>query len=162
MPPIPKPVSPRAYSCLNQNVERWWRTRYKPPNTAVTTRRHNNNVVNKNLDSSATKHLPSTEAASVLPIRPPAHSLRYPNSKLVVRAQPKPPIQAAYPWFLYETVSTLSRQAGLATYLGRTSIMRNAAPRHLLHSFVSLEPYCRGRGVSHCLRLLVAVFGQRN
>src|SRR6266576_5773795 len=164
-PPIPKPGRPWAYSCLNQNVEHWWRTRYKPPNTAVTTRRHNNNVVNKNLDSSATKHLPSTEAASVLPIRPPAHSLRmrnprYPSLERVARIL-KPPNRVAYNRLLHEAVNTLNKRTYSVTYLGWNA----TTPRRSLCSS-PLRPLLRiagrGRWMSRCPRLLVAVFGQHN
>src|SRR6266550_33100 len=151
IPPNPKPVSPRAYSCRIQN-------------TTVASKRRNNSVVNTTIALSAYKRLPSSEAPS-LPLSSSADTLRMPNLhhanlELAVRVL-KPPIRMAYQQFLYEAVSLLSKWTGLATYLCGPSITRNAT---------SCRPLCtslrwtldRGREVSCRLRLLVAVFGQLN
>ncbi len=162
IPPNPKPVSPRAYSCRIRN-------------TTVASKRRNNSVVNTTIALSAYKRLPSSEAPS-LPLSSSADTLRMPNlhhTNLELAARVlkpnlelaarvlKPPIRVAYQQFLYEAVSLLSKWTGLATYLCGPSITRNAT---------SCRPLCtslrwtsdRGREVSCRLRLLVAVFGQLN
>jgi len=64
IPPIPKPVSPRAYVHCSRNVERWWRARCKPLSVAVAAKRRISSVVGINTNLSVKMHLPSTEAAS--------------------------------------------------------------------------------------------------
>src|SRR6266576_2589949 len=77
-PPIPKPGRPWAYPRRSQNVECWWRARCKPPSVAVTTNQRRDCVVSMIINLSASEHLPSSEAAFVLPISPPACLLLQP------------------------------------------------------------------------------------
>ena len=163
-PPIPKPGRPWAYPRRSQNVECWWRARCKPPSVAVTTKRRSDCVVSMIINLSASEHLPSTEAASVLPIRPPAHSLRmrnprYPSLKRVARIL-KPPNRVAYNRLLHEVINTLNKREYSVTHLGWNATTRrslcSSSPRPLLRI---AGCGCR---VSRCPRLLVAVFGQHN
>ena len=147
LPPTPKPVPPRANPCHVLSVDRWWRARCKPPNTAVAPKRRNHGVVNIYNKLSAVKHLPVTEAVFVLPISPSARlwrmsSLRRSSLELVVRAL-KPSVQVAYHRFLYETVNTLNKRAYSVTHLGWNA----TTPRRFLRS-LSLRPllHIAGRG----------------
>jgi hypothetical protein len=167
MPPIAKPVSPRVdprHRLLI--VERWWRARCKPPNATVIPIRRSHRVVNINDEPSATKHLPLTEAAFVLPISSSASALwtfdlRHWSLELVARVL-KPPSKAACRRFLYETVNTLSKRVGSATYPGRPLTPSNATPPLSLMFFVSAALALRYSLWMPCgVHLLIAVLGQR-
>src|SRR6266576_1592401 len=164
-PPIPKPGRPWAYPRRSQNVECWWRARCKPPSVAVTTKRRSDCIVSMIINLSASEHLPSSEAASVLPIPSSACSSqirnpRYPSLKRVARIL-KPPNRVAYNRLLYEAVTTLNKRADSVTYLGWNA----TTPRRSLCSsplLPLLRIAGRGRWMLRRPRLLVAVFGQRN
>src|SRR6266550_3756586 len=163
-PPIPKPGRPWAYPRRSQNVECGWRARCKPPSVVVTTKRRSDCVVSIIINLSASEHLPSSEAAFVLPISPPACLLWMCNPhrlspELVTRVL-KPPNRVAYNRLLHEVINTLNKREYSVTHLGwNTTTHRSlcsSSPRPLLRI---AGCGCR---VSRCPRLLVAVFGQHN
>src|SRR6266550_5424982 len=152
IPPVPKPVSTRAYSCCIQNA-------------TVAAKRCIVDVVSTNVDVGATKHLLLTKAAFALPNPSSARLLRMVdlhNSSLELVMQTlKPPNRVAYNQLLHEAVNTLNKWTYSVTYLGWNA----TTPRRSLCSS-PLRPLLRiagrGRRMLRCPRLLVAVFGQHN
>ena len=166
--PISKPDHAQADPTpRSSSLDRWWRGRRKPPNATVTPIRRSHRVVNINDEPSATKHLPSAEAAFVLPISSSAYALwmfglQHPSLELVWWERTKPPNMAACRRFLYEAVNALSKRVGSATYPGRPLTPSNAMPPLSLMFFVSAALALRYSLWMPCgVHLLIAVLGQR-
>src|SRR6266550_2324504 len=164
--PVSKPGIAQVSLPHLPSLEGWWRARCKPPNVVVEPKRCSDSVVNRSFDSSATKHLPSSEAASVLPIPSSVCSsqISTPTSRpsgleLVWWERIKPPNKVAYRWLLYEAVNTLNKRADSVTHLGWNA---TTPRRSLCSSFLQplLRIAGRGRQTSRCPRLLAAAFGQ--
>src|SRR6266576_5297634 len=66
--PAPKPATAQASLSRLLSLEGWWRARCKLPKAAVEPGQRNSSVASKNIGLSVTKHLPSVEAAFVLPM----------------------------------------------------------------------------------------------
>src|SRR6266550_3590625 len=115
--PVSKPGIAQVSLPHLPSLEGWWRACCKPPNVVVEPKRCSGSVINRSFDSSATKHLPSSEAASVLPIPSSVCSsqISTPTShpsglELVWWERIKPPNKVAYTRrFLYEIVNTLNK-----------------------------------------------------
>jgi len=72
IPPTPNPAGhPVIVPCRRESKELSWRARCIPPDWAVTTRRHNLDVVNINISPSVTGHPPSLKVVNRLPAHPP-------------------------------------------------------------------------------------------
>ena len=114
--PVSKPGIAQVSLPHLPSLEGWWRARCKPPNVVVEPKRRSDSVVNRSFDSSATKHLPSAEAALALPNPASAYLPQMPDLhrlSLVLRDVwvLKPPNKVAYTrWFLYEIVNTLNKR----------------------------------------------------
>ena len=171
IPPNREPASLWVRSCCFLHAKGWWWMRYKPLDAVVSAKRRNSSVVSKAIGSSAMKHLPSTEAVFALPVSPSARLLRMsklprPSLELAVRVL-KPPNKVAYIGFLNKAMVNISSgRKGLLLTVARPRCIRTR--RHPCRLLCSSSPWSpdsiasRGCGVLRDLRLLAAVFGQRN
>ena len=128
--------------------------------------RHPCNTVSASFISAMTPRSPEYEMG-LSPVSKPDYTWADPVSRpssleLVWWERTKPPNTAACRWFLYETVNTLSKRVGSATYPGRPLTPSNVTPPLSLMFFVSAALALRYLLWMPCgVHLLIAVLGQR-
>ena len=144
--PVSKPGIAQVSLPHLPSLEGWWRARCKPPNVVVEPKRCSGSVINRSFDSSATKHLPSAEAALALPNPASAYLPQMPDLhrlSLVLRDVwvLKPPNKVAYTRrFLYEIINTLNKRTHSVSYLGGNATMPPSFPTFLVS--VALASHC--------------------
>ena len=70
-----KPCIAQASSLRLLSGEGWWQTCCKLPNTAEKPEQRDDSIINKEMGSSETKHLPSAKTTAALPVSPSIRSL---------------------------------------------------------------------------------------